>query len=164
MTTSKRKHHPPQSGSKRSQRRQRAIDRAAYFDDKDALALGAPVLTFAAARAVVLRAAFGRESDGSLPDEGLLWDRVNAAIQRHVSKRVQAEYSQQLRDTVDLHVNTALGLQQARALMREIRVRRDRCKGLPAPVQNPYIGLMCKRLRETLSHIGRPIPAEFRER
>jgi hypothetical protein len=157
----RRKHHAPKPGSKRSQRRQWALDRAAYFDDKQALVLGAPVVTFAGARAVVMRAAFGRESDGSLPDPGLTGDRVDGAIQRFVGKRVQAEYAQQLHDCVQEASNTAFGLQDARELMREVRVF---CAAWPVRDERRerVVRSKCSQIRAILGDLGRTVPAEFR--
>jgi hypothetical protein len=162
----RRKHHAPQPGSKRSQRRRRAIDRAAYFDDKQALVLGAPVVTFAGARAVVMRAAFGRGSDGRLPDPGLTGDRVDVAIQRFVGKRVQAEYAQQLHDCVQEACGTAFGLQDARELMREVRTLR-KTAGLsmmmnPVDSRRVAVSLKSRRIRAILEDLGRTVPREFR--
>jgi hypothetical protein len=153
---SKRKRHPEVFGSKRSQRRRRAIDRANYLADKEALILGAHAVTFEAAMSVALRAAFGHPHGTDAPDEGLLWARVEGALEWHVSRSVRDEYREMIEINITDACEQALALQEVRHLMRRVRELRR----MNAEMHG--VGKYCREIGKILTELDRPIPDEFK--
>lgn len=151
-----RKKHPEVFGSKRSQRRRRAIDRANYLSDKEALILGAYAVTFEAAMSIALRAAFGHPHGTDAPDDGLLWARVEGAMEQHVSRTVRDEYREMIEINITDACEQALALQEVRHLMRRVReLRRMNAEMHGAD-------LYCREISKILTELGRPVPDEFK--